>query len=117
MANQYSVELSHPENADIVTWEGEAEDTGHAADLAREAYEGYDIDSVVVLDASNARFPDIEVELEQDAGDAFMIISRVRSALRLARQPKEIVDEFTAEAMEAHPSRVLDIVNEWVTVK
>lgn len=66
---------------------------------------------------ADVHFPDVEVELGQDAGNGFLVISRVRSALRLARQPKEIVDAFTDEALHHDYSHIEATVKQWVTVK
>jgi hypothetical protein len=62
------------------------------------------------------RYPEVEVQLSGEDGNALFIISRVRTALRREGLPKHIVDEFTAEAMDGDYDHVLQTCMQWVSV-
>lgn len=61
------------------------------------------------------RFPDIEVHLVGEDGNAFAIIGRVQRALRQAEVPEEVVQEFLAEATAGDYDHLLRTVVQWVT--
>lgn len=62
------------------------------------------------------KYPDIEVQLSGEDGNAFSIIGSVRQALRRANVPKEDVEAFTSEAMSDDYDNVLRTCMKWVTV-
>lgn len=62
------------------------------------------------------KYPDVEVELFGQDGNAFAIISRVRHALRLADVPAEEIGDFINEAMCGDYTHVLQTVMATVTV-
>lgn len=62
------------------------------------------------------KYPEIEVELIGGDGNAFMIIGKVRQALKRAGVPKEEVEEFSEEAMSGDYDNVLRTCMKWVEV-
>jgi hypothetical protein len=62
------------------------------------------------------KYPDIEVQLSGEDGNAFAIIGRVRQALRRADVSTEEIDEFTEEATAGDYDHVLQTCFKWVTV-
>ncbi len=65
---------------------------------------------------SNPRYPDIEVELSEQDGNAYSIIGRCRKALRRADiNPREI-DAFTNEATSRDYDHLLQTVMKWFNV-
>lgn len=62
------------------------------------------------------RYPDIEVQLAGEDGNAMAIISRVRRALRRAGVPSEEQEAFTSEAMSGDYDNVLQTAMRWVDV-
>ena len=61
------------------------------------------------------KYPDIEVQLSGEDGNAFFIISRVCKALRHGGVSKEEVDAFSAEAMSGDYDHVLQTAMATVT--
>ena len=47
------------------------------------------------------KYPEIEVQLSGNDGNAFSIIGSVKAALRKAKVPKEEIDAFVEEAMSS----------------
>jgi len=64
----------------------------------------------------SVRYPDIEVPLEGEDGNAFAIIGRVRKALRKAKVSQEEIDLFSTEAMAGDYDNLLQTVMRWVEV-
>lgn len=64
---------------------------------------------------STTRYPEIEVELTGRDGNAFFIISRVRSALKKAFVSDRDIEFFTEEAMSSDYDHVLQTVMAWVS--
>lgn len=62
------------------------------------------------------KFPDIEVNLIGQDGNAFAVLGAVKSALRRGGATKEDVDTFLAEAMSGDYSHLLRTACEWVSV-
>lgn len=62
------------------------------------------------------KYPDIEVELFDSDGNAFMIIGKVRRALSRARVPREDIDKFVEEATSGDYDNVLQTCMKWVEV-
>lgn len=62
------------------------------------------------------KYPDIEVELIGQDGNAFMILGLVSKALKRNDVPKAEVDEFMAEAMGGDYDNLLQTAMKWVNV-
>lgn len=62
------------------------------------------------------RYPDIEVQLVGEDGNAFAVLGRVQRALREAGVPEAVVREFLAEATAGDYDHLLGTVMRWVTV-
>ena len=69
-------------------------------------------------DAGDAvpRYPEIEVRLVGEDGNAFAILGRVLQALRAADVPEAEVQAFLAEATSGDYDHLLGTVMRWVTV-
>jgi len=65
---------------------------------------------------SNAtcKYPNIEVQLSDEDGNAFSIIGRVQRALRRAGVPDDEIKQFAAEAMSGDYDNVLQTTMRWV---
>lgn len=61
-------------------------------------------------------YPEIEVQLSGQDGNAFMIIARVERELRRAGVTPAEVGEFRMEAMSGNYDHVLQTAMNWVTV-
>jgi len=69
------------------------------------------------MDTSNEiRYPEVEVPLVGQDGNAFMIIGSVTRALRKAGVSQEEITEFTDEAMSGDYDHLLQTVTRWVAV-
>jgi len=62
------------------------------------------------------KFPNVEVQLSGEDGNAFMIISRVRCALKKAGASEEQVEEYSNEAMSGDYDNVIATTMRWVEV-
>jgi hypothetical protein len=62
------------------------------------------------------KYPNIEVELLGEDGNAFAILGKVRRALKKADLPDEEIKEFMDEAMSGDYNHLLVTVNEWVNI-
>ena len=65
---------------------------------------------------SEVKYPDIEVRLSGEDGNAFFIIGRVSKALKQAGVPADEVDEFRSEAMSGDYDHLLQTCIRWVEV-
>lgn len=63
------------------------------------------------------KYPEIEVQLSDEDGNAFFIISRVRKALRNADVSKDEIEKFTQEAQSGDYDNVLRTCMRWVAVR
>lgn len=61
-------------------------------------------------------YPEIEVQLSGEDGNAFSILSRTARALRRGGVSKESVDEFREMATSGDYEHLLATVQKWVTV-
>lgn len=61
-------------------------------------------------------YPEIEVQLSGEDGNAFFIIARVAEALKRGRVSREEQDEFQEEAMSGDYDHVLQTCMKWVDV-
>jgi hypothetical protein len=64
----------------------------------------------------DVRYPEIEVELSDQDGNAFFIIGSVQKALRRGGVSAEEIAEFRAEAMSGDYDHVLQTCMAWVDV-
>lgn len=62
------------------------------------------------------KYPEIEVRLVGEDGNAFAIIGRVSKALRRAGIPKEEIAMFRVEATSGDYDNVLQTAMKWVEV-
>jgi len=62
------------------------------------------------------KFPEVEVELTGEDGNAFAILGRVSKALKRAGVEKSDIDEFMAEAMNGDYEHLLQTVMATVAV-
>jgi hypothetical protein len=62
------------------------------------------------------KYPDVEVQLTGEDGNAFFIIGRIGKALRRAGVPAEEVEAFGKEAMGGDYNNVLQTAMKWVSV-
>lgn len=67
-------------------------------------------------DPDNPRYPDVEVALVGQGGDAGAIIGRVREALRAAGVDSYDVAEFSRQVYAGDYTHVLRTCMSWVTV-
>ena len=63
-----------------------------------------------------SKYPDIEVELIGQDGNAFFILGRVQKALRRAGVPEEEVKQYYEEATNGDYNHLLRTTMEWVEV-
>lgn len=61
-------------------------------------------------------YPEVEVQLSGEEGNAFAIIARVTRALRNAGCPEEVRAEFRAEATSGDYGHLLQTCRAWVVV-
>ena len=61
------------------------------------------------------KYPNIDVQLSGEDGNAFVIIGRVSSALRRADISNDIIEAFREEAMLGDYDGVLQTAMRWVT--
>lgn len=64
----------------------------------------------------NPKYPNVEVQLTGQDGNAFFIIARVNKALKKAGVSKEEIDAFMEDAMSGDYDHVLQTVMKWVNV-
>lgn len=62
------------------------------------------------------KYPDVEVQLVGQDGNAFAIMGRVASALKDAGVSKEEIDEYYAESMSGDYDQLLQTAVKWVAV-
>lgn len=62
------------------------------------------------------KYPEIEVQLTGEDGNAFAVLGKVRKALRRADVPQEEIEQFTKEATSGDYDHLLGVCIEWVNV-
>ena len=62
------------------------------------------------------KYPDVEVELVGQDGNAFAILGAVSKEMRKAKLPKTEIDLFMTEAMKGDYNHLLRTCMEWVSV-
>jgi hypothetical protein len=68
------------------------------------------------MSESMPKYPDIEVTLVGQDGNAFFILGKVRRALKANGVPITKVDEFYKEATSSDYDHLLRTCMDWVTV-
>lgn len=66
---------------------------------------------------SDVKYPEIEVQLTGEDGNAFAIIGRVARAMRYAGVKQTEISEFNKDAMSGDYDHVLQTAMKWVTVR
>jgi hypothetical protein len=66
--------------------------------------------------STGIKYPDIEVQLTGEDGNAFFILGSVQKALRRAGVDAEEVNAFYAEATSGDYDHLLQTCMEWVSV-
>lgn len=61
------------------------------------------------------KYPEIEVDLSGEDGNAFMIMGRVRKAMRQAGVPNGRIEQFTADCQSGDYNHLLQTCMRWVT--
>lgn len=69
-----------------------------------------------MTDTTTPRYPNIEVQLSGEDGNAFAIMGAVRRALRRADVPNAEIEEFSREAMAGDYDHLLQTCMRWVDV-
>lgn len=62
------------------------------------------------------KYPDVQVQLVGEDGNAFAIMGAVSKALRRAGVPKEEIDQYRAESMSGDYDNLLSVAMQWVDV-
>jgi hypothetical protein len=62
------------------------------------------------------KYPEIEVQLTGQDGNAFAIMGAVQKALRKAEVSKEEIDEYLKESMSGDYNHLLRTAMAWVSV-
>lgn len=62
------------------------------------------------------KYPDVEVQLTGEDGNAFAIISRVSKAMRRAGLGKQVIDAYQHESTSGNYDNVLQTAMRYVTV-
>lgn len=62
------------------------------------------------------KYPNIEVELSGQDGSAFMILGRIKRAMRREGVPADEITAFANEAMDGDYSELLLTVGKWVSI-
>jgi len=65
-------------------------------------------------DPQQPRYPDVQVQLSGEDGNAFAILGRTAAALRAAGVPQEEIDEFFTEATSGDYDHLLQTTMAWV---
>ena len=65
-------------------------------------------------ESDQPRYPDIQVQLTGQDGNAFAILGRTTAALRAAGVPSEEIDAYFAEATSGDYDHLLQTTMRWV---
>ena len=63
------------------------------------------------------KYPEIEVQLTGNDGNAFAVMGAVQRALKRAKVSKEEIDEYMRESMSGDYDNLLATAMRWVTCK
>lgn len=64
----------------------------------------------------SVKYPDVQVQLVGDDGNAFFILGKVQRALRNAGVEQSEIDEFMKEAKSGDYDNLLRTCEDWVVV-
>lgn len=64
----------------------------------------------------SVKYPDIQVQLSGEDGNAFAVIGRVRRAMKKADVPAKEIETFCNEAMSGDYDHLLQVAMKWVDV-
>jgi len=62
------------------------------------------------------KYPEIEVQLTGNDGNAYAIMGSVRRALKRAKISADEIDEYTKQSMSGDYDNLLRVAMSWVTV-
>ena len=62
------------------------------------------------------KYPDVEVQLSGENGNAFVIIGRTMAALRRGGVPAKKIEQYAEEATSGDYDKVLSTTMKWVNV-
>lgn len=62
------------------------------------------------------KYPDVEVQLSGEYGNAFMLIGKTRRALKRHDVSDEEIEQFSTEATSGDYNNVIATIGRWVTV-
>jgi len=62
------------------------------------------------------KYPEIEVQLTGNDGNAYAIMGAVRRALKRARVSADEIDEYVKQSMSGDYDNLLRVAMSWVTV-
>jgi hypothetical protein len=65
---------------------------------------------------SEIKYPEVEVKLVGEDGNAFAIMGRVMAALKSAGVPKEEIDKYYSQSTSGDYDNLLRTATEWVSV-
>jgi hypothetical protein len=65
-------------------------------------------------DPQQPRYPDVQVQLSGEDGNAFAILGRTATALRRAGVPQQEIDDYFTEATSGDYDHLLQTTMSWV---
>ncbi len=69
-----------------------------------------------MVEQTGVKYPDVEVQLSGEGGNAFSVMGAVRKALKRAGVSQIEVEAFNKEAMSGDYDHLLQTCMKWVTV-
>ena len=63
------------------------------------------------------RYPDVRVKLTGEDGNAYAIMGAVQRALRKAKVPEALVQQYLAESQSGDYDHLLQVACKWVDVR
>ena len=69
------------------------------------------------MNSKTIKYPDIEVQLSGNDGNAMSIIGKVSGALKKEGIERSVINEFADEAMSGDYNNVIQTCMKWVRVK
>lgn len=66
---------------------------------------------------SKPKYPEVEVQLSGENGNAFVIMGRVTQAMRRAEVPKCEIEQYQEDAMSGDYDNLLQVTMKWVNVR
>ena len=62
------------------------------------------------------KYPEIEVQLTDNDGNAFAVMGEVKRALKRAKVSADEISEYTKQSMSGDYNNLLQVAMSWVTV-